>query len=203
MSLINQLDRIGTALDKLVKGGPGSGNFGHSGRPGQAGGSGGGVGIGGYPGLKAPKMSSKDRATIEAYQENSYEINGWLREGIGNAPEVIQRQAIATKKVFDKYAIITTQPMIVYRGLDSDDLPGEKFQDKAFVSTTTDPKSAAFFGEHIMAIHVPTGTRVLPVLKGSEQEVILPQWKSFTRGKEVGTIERAGHLSTVYEWEMH
>ena len=158
--------------------------------------------MGGYKGLKVPKMNAADRSVLQDYQENSYEINGSLREGIGNAPSDVQAKAIKFKRMFEKNAITTKQDMIVYRGVEKHEESVVRGQQKSWTSTTTDPKSAAFFGEHIMAIKVPKGTKVLPVLAGEENEVILPQWSTFTPGKATGTVERKGREAQVISYDM-
>jgi hypothetical protein len=63
------LKQLGEQVDQLIelRGGPGSGNFGHSGRPGQVGGSGGGSASGGGAsgGVQKPKPSGGGAAATE------------------------------------------------------------------------------------------------------------------------------------------
>jgi hypothetical protein len=54
-----------------------------------------------------------------------------------------------------------------------------------------------------MVIKVPAGTKVLPILKGSEKEIILPQWKEFKRGQSRGIIKRGERESQVTEFTLN
>ena len=193
-------DRLGSGSffinNMVTHGGVGSGNFGHAGRPGLEGGS-------APNNLQPVKMSAADASIIEAYQENSYEINGSLRDGIGNAPIRVQKFAIQLKKVFEKYSVPLPEDMVLYRGIDDADLPHGAHQEMAFTSTTTDPQSAGFFGENVMELYVSKGTKVLPILGGKEQEVLLPQWKYFSPTGERTTFERRGQQLPLIKYTVN
>jgi hypothetical protein len=150
-----------------------------------------------------PKMSRQDRALFDEYQFNSAEINGYMREGIGKAPEKIQRLVIKMKQVFNKYAVTTTQDMVVYRGVEEGNVPvGKNYTDSAFGSTSTKISSSAFFGDYVMKINVPKGSRVLPILGGEESEVILEPYRNYVYKGEAGSVTRRGQVSKVHEYNV-
>lgn len=153
--------------------------------------------------LKAVKLSGKELKAVQDYQLLSYEMNGYMREGIGNAPEKVQRQVIELKKTFAKHAVTLKEDLVVYRGTNIDYLPKDGQQDKAYVSTSPDPNVAAFHsdGGTIMKITVKAGTKVLPILNDQEQEVLLPPFQTFKQmGKPTKYKDGKGRNHDLYEY---
>lgn len=150
--------------------------------------------------LSPVKLDAKADAVVAEYQGLSYEINGYLREGsLKDAPSNIQQQVRKLDRVIADNGTTLEREEVLYRGLDMEDLPGNKFKDGGFGSSSTDQVSAAFFGDAVMKLRVQPRVRVLPILSGQESEVILERGLQYEIGERIGEVERRGRVVPVYD----
>src|SRR3990167_891490 len=127
--------------------------------------------------LRPAKLTAKENKALSDYQGGDYhDINGYLREGpIGYAPETVQRKVIALDKIIRGRGIRLGKKITLYRGVDKEDFPKTgDHEERGFMSATASKKSASFFGE-VLTLNIPAGTTMLPILRGKEQEVLLPR----------------------------
>ncbi len=124
---------------KGVKGGPGSGNFGHEGRPGEVGGS------GGYDqwAIEASRVATPiERDTAECYAINGIEINTALRDGREDA-----RFYTPSSRTFDPEVLdaliqkgVAPRDLEVFRSMAPEILKGmvvgDRFLYRGYTSTT-------------------------------------------------------------------
>lgn len=199
------------SLDNLflaIKGGPNSGNKGHAGRIGKRGGS---APQSSFPFLPFETLNDhykldelckemrEECSSVRNYTFLGYSvINKHLRKG-GDATEL--------HKITDIDKVIEAAPrvpqdMMVIRGIKSKELfdkltPGVIFEDKAFVSTSADPKAEiATDTGMILEIKVPKGSKGIYVEKISdhayERELLLHRGSKFK-------VISAGSRRTVLE----
>lgn len=199
------------SLDNLfltLKGGVGSGNIGHAGIPGHRGGS---APKGNFPFLsietlndhyKLDELCKKMReecSSVRNYTFLGYSvINSHLRKG-GDGAEL--RKITDIDKFIEK-APRVPEDMMVIRGIKSKELfdkltPGVLFEDKAFVSTSADPRAEIATDKGmILEIKVPKGSKGIYVEKISdhayERELLLPRGSKFK-------VISAGSRRTVLE----
>ena len=140
-----------------------------------------------------PALSDKQKEAAAFYQGNGFiPMNGYLRRGEHESQAVKDR--IADLDTAMSGAAKLQEPIVVHRGLSR--VPeglkaGAVFQDKGYVSTTTDEWKAKEFMEEadvpvVMRIKVPKGKAVLSMSYatkdpsfGDEQEVLLPRGSKF------------------------
>lgn len=169
-----------------IKGGVGSGNFGHAGRPGLVGGSGGGEGIPAASedgsiviDMKQPLTESERDVVVDYRMSHADAINETLYKG-SMGGEIIREEIAVLDSVIAKGEF--TEDGVVYRGVmfkkDKDvyaGMEGESVSSPAFMSTTTNPEVAAYHAvpgkwsnlnpedvsSYVMRIQVPKGTNAV------------------------------------------
>ena len=139
-----------------------------------------------YSELSAPRgLSSASVDAISEYQMSNYhEVNSGLRDGkVGREIEPYVR---AIDKGFSA-AKPTDRALLVYRGISGDvvkDLkPGKVIRDRGYTSTTVDGADAKIYGERVIKIGIPKGSKILAVGqvtgRKAEAEVLLPRGSRF------------------------
>jgi ADP-ribosyltransferase exoenzyme len=117
--------------------------------------------------LGKPVLSADQEAALSAYQSPTPDT-GYINDNLHGrtfgapAPEAAaKRQIAAMDSAFDR-AKPTSAPMTLYRGLSGTDLSvGRVFSDDGYVSATSEPKVADGFGNKVVRIHVPAGSKAL------------------------------------------
>lgn len=161
-----------------IKGGPGSGHWGHAGRPGERGGSApGGLGVVGgrvfdditeadewlkaQPSLN-PDLTPEEDAALRAYKgEFYYDMNQELREAGWTTDERFEHIESAINKAS------LPEPVTVFRGtsyeiFDDGDMTGAIIEDAAFCSTSLSRDIARRHSDYAMVeITLPEGTRAI------------------------------------------
>ena len=117
--------------------------------------------------LGKPALSSDQETAISAYYAptpaTGY-LNDYLHGKKFNGPvPAAQHQTAAMDSAFDQ-AKTTAVPMVMYRGLSDKGLTaGKVFSDDGYVSATSEPKIADGYGNKVVRIHVPAGSKALSV----------------------------------------
>jgi hypothetical protein len=194
----------------IVKGGPGSGNFGHEGRPGEVGGS--GPGGGGEEAMSTEQQNSVAWYGTTAGHQN---INVYLRDGVIRTPhrdpppEMVRRikehldSTIANIDSAMKPLEKNVRVVRVLRGEGVSRHPeGSTIKDNGYMSTSTDPlfaskweygplSSGAEKGA-VLILDVPKGVGAIDIskTKGSygESELLLQRGLSYSVRKVEGNL---------------
>lgn len=138
-------------------------------------------------------LSESEAAAVERYTSTRHyaTVNEYLRTGSADGEERIARQM---QRELDSALESSSVPedVIAYRGVGRDafgegnleDMVGETFTDRGYVSTALNPRAANAFGDSIvMRVSVPSGSRGAYVGglsdNPSEGELLLPRGSSF------------------------
>jgi hypothetical protein len=116
-------------------------------------------------------LAANEEMAVRTYQGTDYSfINTWMRNpdsgGNQQDKDYYLRKADNIAKAIDKQPPLKGEE-IVYRGLRTDKNSIKPFvkdaiiEDKAFMSTTTDREIAKNFGNTVLSIRVPKGTKAL------------------------------------------
>ena len=182
-----------------LKGGEGSGNFGHAGRPGEIGGSAMGGG----------SLSENEISAVSFYKEEGYsEINSARRSGSEYDKNIISAIDSAISKN------ITTEDKIIFRGVSPEMLDqfeeGGTFSDSGYISASENIEIAENFGIEfgknvIMEIELPKGSNALlldNVIEAArdEKEYLLPRGSNFT----INSIEEVKNSNgKIIQWYVN
>lgn len=181
-------------LGFVLKGGIGSGNFGHQGIPGQVGGS----RKGSIQSLISAskdfreRLTSQERNAIDSYTGVKYnDINGELRESSGRLGYIKSKEIRNLIRTLDsamEKSPALTEDLTVYRGVEDfsdtglDNLrAGDEFIDYGYMSTSPDLNVAKKFtgGEtgRLLKFNIPKGTRGIAPIDG-DHEVLITRSRS-------------------------
>lgn len=128
-------------------------------------------------------MSEGEKAAFDFYNSEGYsEINGALRDGKGGDVSEYTKEIDTT---LDR--AIVSKPFVSYRGisdgvLPDEDLTGSKINDMGYVSTTLMENIVYNFGDTVIEIRSPSGSKALftESLSGREEfEFLLPRGSNF------------------------
>lgn len=175
--------------------------------------------------LSVPRLTSAQSDAVNRYTAMAspygdyYTLNSALRQAKGDEPELSAndlKSVALLDRAIDKAPL--AEPIQTWRGMSgaftsSDFKVGQSFTDHAFVSTTTDPETAAVaFSQAagkpvVLRVNLDPGEDALPI-KGSsignnlgEDEVLLPRGQEYRiTGKETKTV--AGRKVTVVDVDM-
>ena len=173
------------------------------------------------------RLTKEELAAIKVYKGNDYDvINRYLREGdmsfgrpVATNPERLQaRLAEVTPAIDGTKAAIEkapglTQPLIVYRGVQSDFAAelwkngiGSEYQDKGFVSTSFDLEITKDFGSTRLEITLPAGTKGLAldgIIPRGEAEFLLQSGTKFRiTGKDANPENARSQYERVIKVEV-
>lgn len=213
-------------LFEYVKGGKGSGNFGHKGRPGKRGGS---APRGTIDEFDPPsreqhdvwgqsvhrKLTWDESSAVWGYTDGEYEsVNGWLRHHPTDfdmrEPKDLDEQVSLLDSATRKWT--TPENIKVFRGLDLkredvENLEGSIFEDPGFLSTSISRSQAKSFTgklydvDVLFEISVPKGVHALPVYVSDhpeDMEIIFPKGSRLKIIRELP----AGERGKVFEVEL-
>ncbi len=145
------------------------------------------------------KLSSEQQDHLFNYSGAGPDLSGELRNGLELSP-YSKKQLVVMDQVFDQYAV-NIGPTTLYRIVDKADagllVPGYKFTDKAFVSTSASTQGLASViagseesGSEYVRLHieVPAGTRALP-MSG--------KWNTYFRDQDEVLLRRGSNFEVV------
>jgi hypothetical protein len=131
------------------------------------------------------KLSDKEIKVLKKYTHSSSYINGKLRFGNSFSHEK-NIEIIDDIKTFDNL-FLNIPPLeneiIVYRGIECEDLSISKkkeyFYDRGFVSTSLNKDIGEQFGDCLLKISIPIGSKVLPIyaIKGDRLYDEYPEYE--------------------------
>lgn len=208
------------ALVMALKGGPGSGNWGHSGRPGKRGGSAPKSSViidykaadpqelNKYYALQERCGTEIDCEAVRMYTHSGYDVvNMQLRRGNYSKstyasewrPNEVKELLNSLDKTF-KTAPTVPENIIAYRGVAAEAFaglkPGDKFIDKGFVSTTLNPDEMRPGIK--VEMRIPKGTKGIYVEKisavSSEMELLLNRGTKFKLVSYESSYNKWGNL---------
>lgn len=134
-------------------------------------GGGGGGGGGAASSSESQALTADEKSAVATYQGADYAfINTWMRNPDNGGNQQDKKfyldKADKISKAIDKQAPLKGEE-VVYRGIRTDKNTIKGFvkdavlEDKAFMSTTTNREVAKNFGNTVISIRVPKGTRAL------------------------------------------
>lgn len=179
-----------------------------------------------FLGQQVPKLTEEMQSGIDAYAENGFSsINSFLRTGplkmlptdfvTPSGFQAFQAETNMTKKYIENLDAAIARapkiktPMVVWRGLGLQTkelealVPGSRFTDGAYVSTTLDRSVAVAFSEKssgypvVMKVIVPKGTRLLAPSLGKSVNGTAEMELLTARGRTFRVIERQGREITA------
>lgn len=134
----------------------------------------------------AAQFTAAEKERLEFYVESSDAVNTVARTVDRKSWSAAQRADITAMDNLLAKSVLKADTT-VYRGIDSSILgelkPGAFFEDRGFVSTTSDLKTAGTFGNTILEIRVPAGTRAINMQRAAglseEAEILLERKLDF------------------------
>ena len=142
------------------------------------------------------KLTSKEAKAVDLYKSNkALGLNAYLRGQPAGISNPVKNSIGVLDEIIDRSPI--SEDTSVFRGVGTlkemfgvdnpDDLIGKEFEDKGFISTTTNVKTAALFARddgssaspvrNIVSIGLPKGSKALAF--EDESELVLPRGSKF------------------------